>query len=176
MTIQNLKSDLKDYAKDIKVNLGNIISKEVENSPLSQKRLAGVALSSAFAIKNNKIIDAIIAEFSEHLDETYINACKTAATTMAMNNIYYRFVHLVGDKDYSTMPAGLRMQSISNHGIDKIDFEFFSIAVSVINGCGMCIESHANQLLKHGISKQEIQQCAKIAAVINATNQAIFID
>ena len=95
---------------------------------------------------------------------------------MAMNNIYYRFVHLSEDKEYSQMQAGLRMRSIIEHGIDKIDFEIFSLAVSVINGCGMCIDAHSNQLIKHGLSKTQIQMTAKIASVINAAAQILLIN
>ncbi len=61
---------------------------------------------------------------------------------MAMNNVYYRFTHLAGNQEYRNMPAKLRMNVIGATGIDKIDFELFSLAVSAINGCGMCIDAH----------------------------------
>ena len=61
---------------------------------------------------------------------------------MAMNNVYYRFVHLASNPEYGTMPAKLRMNVIGTPGIDKDDFELFSLAVSAMNGCGMCIDSH----------------------------------
>ncbi len=67
---------------------------------------------------------------------------------MAMNNIYYRFVHLASNKEYQKMPAKLRMNFINNHNIDKLDFELCSLAVSAITGCGMCIDAHINQLEK----------------------------
>ena len=40
------------------------------------------------------------------------------------------------------MPAKLRMNVIGSPGIDKADFELFGLAVSAMNGCGMCIDSH----------------------------------
>ena len=61
---------------------------------------------------------------------------------MAMNNIYYRFVHLVHAADYKTMPAKLRMNAMAKPGVDKVDFELWSLAVSAVNGCGMCLEAH----------------------------------
>ncbi|MBM5783201.1 MAG: hypothetical protein FJ368_07280 [Pelagibacterales bacterium] len=67
------------------------------------------------------------------------------------------------------------MRGIIDHGIEKIDFEVFSLAVSIINGCGMCIDSHANQLIKHGMSKTQVQMTAKIAAVINSAAQVLTI-
>ena len=38
------------------------------------------------------------------------------------------------------MPARLRMNVMANPGVEKVDFELWSLAVSAINGCGMCIE------------------------------------
>jgi len=87
---------------------------------------------------------------------------------MAMNNVYYRFTHLVGNEEYATMRAGLRMNVMANPGCDKIDFELASLAVSAVNGCGMCMESHEKTLQKHGVAAQSIQSAVRIAAVLHA--------
>ena len=94
---------------------------------------------------------------------------------MAMNNIYYRFIHLASDKSYTSMPAKLRMNVIANPGIDKSNFELNCLAVSAINGCGMCMDAHAHELNKAGISKLAIQSTVRIAAVVNAVAQAMEI-
>ena len=70
---------------------------------------------------------------------------------MGMNNIYYRFLHLVEDGEYQTMPARLRMNVIGNPGIDKLDFELISLAVSAVNGCGLCVTSHEQKLREEGV-------------------------
>jgi len=90
-----------------------------------------------------------------------------------MNNVYYRFIHLAADDEVKKMPANLRMQVIANPGVPKLDFEIMSLAVSAINGCGMCMESHMHEVVKGGLSKQGGQSAIRIAAVINATAQAI---
>jgi alkyl hydroperoxide reductase subunit D len=87
---------------------------------------------------------------------------------MAMNNIYYRFTHLASDPDYATMPARLRMNVIANPGVEKADFELWSLAVSAINGCGKCIDAHDQVLRKAGVSREAVQQAVRIAAVIHA--------
>jgi alkyl hydroperoxide reductase subunit D len=112
---------------------------------------------------------------SQTLSDAHVYAAKAAATIMAMNNIYYRFVHLVSDKDYASMPANLRMNVIGNSGVDKVDFELMSLAVSAINGGGMCMEAHVHEASKSGISKQGVQSTIRIASVIHATAQALFI-
>ena len=87
---------------------------------------------------------------------------------MAMNNVYYRFVHLTSNPEYGKLPARLRMNFIGSHGIAKDDFELFSLAVSAMNGCGMCIDSHERVLLEHGVKPDVIQPAVRIAAVMKA--------
>ncbi len=90
---------------------------------------------------------------------------------MGMNNIYYRFVHTMGhtpDTNYKTMPAKLRMNVIGRPGVEKADFELWSLAVSAVNGCGMCIESHEHHLRKAGFTAEQIQASIRIAAVVHA--------
>lgn len=172
--LEELKAVIPSYARDLKINLQSLISHE--NQALQPKQIFGAALTSAYATKEKTLIKILENEVQNILSEAEVVAAKTSASLMAMNNIYYRFLHISADKEYSQMPAGLRMQSIANHGIDKIDFEIFSLAASVINGCGMCIDAHANQLLKHGITKSQVQMVAKIAAIVNSAAQVLLIE
>jgi alkyl hydroperoxide reductase subunit D len=173
MTINDLKNNFGDYAKDIKLNLGSILSEE--GSPdLKQNQIYGIALASAYATKNPALVRAVL-EDATVLSDAEKNATKSAASIMAMNNIYYRFSHLVSDKDFSKMPAKLRMNVIANSGVEKLDFELYCLAVSAINGCGMCMDAHVHEVLKAGISKLGVQSAIRIASVINATAQAEFI-
>jgi len=87
---------------------------------------------------------------------------------MAMNNVYYRFVHLSSNPEYGTMPARLRMKIIGSHWVAKEEFELFSLAVSAMNGCGLCIDSHERVLLEHGTKPDAIQGAVRIGAVMKA--------
>ena len=87
---------------------------------------------------------------------------------MGMNNIYYRFLHLTSNEKYGTMRAGLRMNVMRTHGIDPLDFELWSIAVSAINGCGVCVDSHEKTLREKGISEEKILAAIRIASVVHA--------
>jgi alkyl hydroperoxide reductase subunit D len=60
------------------------------------------------------------------------------------------------------------MNVIGNPGIDKADFELFCLAVSAINGCGMCIDSHERLLKQHGVKAETIQSAARIGAIMKA--------
>jgi alkyl hydroperoxide reductase subunit D len=167
MSIEQLKNKLPKSAKDIQLNLSTLLTEEGAEG-LTQSQISGIALASAYATKNKSVIESVLSETRPHLTDPEIEAAKSAAIIMAMNNIYYRFIHLVGDHSFSTMPAKLRMNVIGNPGIDKIDFELNCLAVSVMNGCGMCMESHAQSLVKLGVSKLAIQSSVRIAAVLNA--------
>lgn len=174
MSIEKLKNALPDYAKDIKLNLSSVLTEEGAED-LSQKQIYSIALSVAYSLKNAKVSECILDAASNMISDADINAAKSAATIMAMNNIYYRFIHLVSDKSFSTLPVKLRMNVIGNPGVDKIDFELNCLAVSAINGCGMCIDAHANTLIKAGFSKLGIQSAIRIASVLNAVSTAVEI-
>lgn len=170
MTIEQLKNDLPDFAKDIKLNLTSVLT-DMGSPGLNQSQILSIALASAYSTRNQEVIAFITHEAHANLTNDQIEAAKAAATIMAMNNIYYRFTHSMSDASYSTMPANLRMNVMANQS-DKIAFELSSLAVSAINGCAKCMNAHALQLEKAGVSKQGIQSTVRIASVINATATA----
>lgn len=171
--LESLRDALGDFAKDIRLNLGTVLTPE--GAPeLSQSQIHQIALASAYATKDADVIAAIEAEAAA-LPDAEKTAAKAAASIMAMNNIYYRFIHLAGDAELKAMPAKLRMNVIGSPGVAKVDFELMSLAVSAINGCGMCIEAHSHELQKQGASKLQIQSAVRIAAVIHAAAQAVRI-
>jgi alkyl hydroperoxide reductase subunit D len=164
MSIETLKNSLPDYAKDIRLNLSSLAMDDT----LTAQQLWGTFVASALSTGNQTVIDAVMAEAAPQLSPEALNAAKAAHAVMAMNNIYYRFVHMASNAEYKTMPAKLRMNVIGKPGVDKADFELWSLAVSAMNGCGMCIDSHEATLRQHGISGVQIQTAVRIAAVMNA--------
>lgn len=174
MVLDRVRNQLPSFAQDIKLNLQTVINNE--DSPLSSEQRYGVALASSYATRHVPLYSAMeSAARDAGLAETQIAAARTAATLMAMNNVYYRFVHLSNSADMKQLPAKLRMQGMVNHGIEKLDFELMALAVSAINGCGACIEAHIHEVLKTGKPVQAAQEAARIAAVVNAAAQALIL-
>lgn len=167
MNLQMIQDNIPTYAKDIKLNFSSLMSSE---TILTEQQFWGTLLATAIVCKNGELLQAINIEAKNKLTENAYSAAQSAAALMAMNNIYYRFTHLVGDSEYARLPANLRMNTLNTHGIEKLDFELFSLAVSAIHGCGLCIESHEKALRKHGASKEVIQAAIRIAAIIHATS------
>jgi len=140
-------------------NLGSLLNDQT----LGDQRKYGLLLACAHGTGHKPLVDAAEAECAGHL-----SPARAAAAVMAMNNVYYRFVHLAANKEYATMPARLRMNAIGAPGIDKLDFELFSLAVSAMNGCGMCIDAHEQVLKKAGATAETIQTAVRIGAVMKA--------
>jgi alkyl hydroperoxide reductase subunit D len=163
MTIEALKERLPEYAKDIKLNLGTLAA----DPTLTTQQRAGTFIASALASRSAEVTRAITAAFGPQLSPEALTAAKAAAAIMGMNNIYYRFVHLVGG-DYEKLPARLRMNIIGKPGVEKVDFELWSLAVSAVNGCGMCLTSHEKVVREGGLGQEQVQAAVRIAAVVHA--------
>ncbi|MBF9234873.1 carboxymuconolactone decarboxylase family protein [Microvirga alba] len=163
MSLDALKDRIPDYAKDIRLNLGSLAT---EPSLTTQQR-AGCFIAAALASRNAEVTRMVLAEFGPQLSPEALNAAKAAASIMGMNNIYYRFVHMAGG-DYATMPARLRMNVIGRPGIDKADFELWSLVVSAINGCEMCVKSHEEVVRSAGLTQEQVQSSVRIAATVHA--------
>jgi alkyl hydroperoxide reductase subunit D len=164
MSLKQFADTLPDYAKDLRLNLSSLLGDQT----LGDQRKYGLLLACAHGTGYKPIVDAVEAEVEGKLSPEAANAARSAAAVMAMNNVYYRFTHLAGNKEYLNMPARLRMNMIGAPGIDKADFELFSLAVSAMNGCGMCIDSHEKVLKQHNIPANVIQDSVRFGAVIQA--------
>jgi lipoyl-dependent peroxiredoxin subunit D len=164
MSLKEFADALPDFAKDLRLNVSSILNDQL----LGDQRKYGLLLATAHGTGHAPLVKAVEAEVADKLSAEAANAARAAAAVMAMNNVYYRFTHLASNHEYRTMPAKLRMNVIANPGIEKVDFELFSLAVSAQNGCGMCIDSHEKVLKQHGIDAQTIQAAARIGAVMTA--------
>ncbi|HEX7417610.1 MAG TPA: carboxymuconolactone decarboxylase family protein [Steroidobacteraceae bacterium] len=166
-SLEAIRAAIPPYAADLGLNLGAVLT-PAGAPALTEKQIWSVALAAAIAARNVEFAQRIEALARAHLDEAYVTAARAAAAIMGMNNVYYRFLHLVEDPQYGTMPARLRMNVIGRPGIEKTDFELLALAVSAINGCGTCIVSHERTLRAQGLPREAIQSAVRIAATVNA--------
>ena len=166
MSLKEFAETLPDYAKDLRLNISSLLNDQT----LGDQRKYGLLLACAHGTGYRPIVAAAEAEAADKLSPEAADAARAAAAIMAMNNVYYRFVHLASNPEYGTMPARLRMNVIGSPGIEKDDFELFSLAVSAMNGCGMCIDSHERVLQQHGVKAETIQ-----AVVLDALRRSTDI-
>ena len=172
MTLESLRDALPGYARDLHLNLGTVLTPA--GAPgLSERQIWAVALASAAASRNASFTRDLQSLAAHRLDAAHVSAAHAAAAIMGMNNVYYRFLHLVEDAEYGKLPARLRMNVIGSPGIAKADFELLSLAVSAINGCGTCVASHERQLRQQGLGREAVQSAVRIAATVHAVARVL---
>jgi len=170
MNFSNVIAQIPDFGRDIRVNLESVLNEE--GAPgLSEVQIRGVALACAYALGSSALIEVVRAG----QDESMVVASQSAATIMAMNNVYYRSQHLLDDEELRKLPARLRMSVIGKPGIEKVDFELMCFAVSALAGCGQCLTSHLAELRKSGLSGEGAQSALRIASVLAAADRALRI-
>jgi alkyl hydroperoxide reductase subunit D len=165
MQLEQLVDALPEYAKDLKLNYSTLVR---HNADLTPQQLWGTMLACAYSLCSETLTLAVLEAASLHLTPQAADAAKGAAAIIGMNNIYYRFLSLVTNEKYNAMPPKLRMNIIRTHGVDPRDFDLWALAVSVIHGCGKCINAHERLLREKGLVEETIVAVVRIAAVVSA--------
>jgi alkyl hydroperoxide reductase subunit D len=165
MSLDTLIETLPASAKDLKLNYSSLIR---NNAELSAQQLWGTVVASAIATRSAVLTAAVVADAAEKLSPQALEAAKSAGAIMSMNNIFYRFHHLSSNAKYATLPARLRMNGLRGHGVEEVDFELWSLAVSAINGCGKCVDAHEKVVREKGATEELVIAVVRVAAVIHA--------
>ena len=150
--LEQLRAAIPDAAKDIRLNLQAVL----RGGSLSEPQRWGVAAAASTAAGAAVVEDA-----------------RAAASLMAMNNVYYRFRHMVGKPIYREKPAGLRMNRLMQPATNRVDFELMSLAVSAINGCETCVRAHEKTVTDGGLTADQVNDAVRIAATIYAAAVAL---
>jgi alkyl hydroperoxide reductase subunit D len=167
--LETLRAAIPEMAKDLRLNLHGVL----QPGSLTKEQIWGVAVASAIASRNPQLRQATLEDALVHVAPAVVEDAKAAAALMGMNNVYYRFKHLVGREEYAQKPARLRMQRIAQVATNKPDFELFCLAVSAINGCESCIRSHEQVVREGGISEDQVNDAIRIAATFHGAAVAL---
>jgi len=165
IALEAVREKLPEAAKDVRLNIQSVL----EGGSLSTEQKWGVAAACAIASRNRELREAILLDTLAHAGEAVADDARAAAALMAMNNVYYRFRHMIGKPSYSTKSPRLRMNRIAQPATNKVDFELFCLAVSAINACEMCVRSHEAAVLAGGLTEDHVHDAVRIAATIQAT-------
>lgn len=169
MTLSAIIESMPDYARDLKLNLQNVLSQ----AELTEQQTWTVAVTCALTSRNAALSKAIVAEASAKLSPEQLSSAKAAFALMGMNNVYYRFKHMVANPDYDPVPARLRMQLIRSHGGDPVDFELACLAASAIKGCEACVKSHDKVVREKGVTAEAVVASVRIASTLHAVAAVI---
>jgi alkyl hydroperoxide reductase subunit D len=165
--VDALRDQIPELAKDIRLNLQSALG--AGDKSLTPEQRWGVAVAAAAASRNAVLRDAIVADARREVAEPVIEDALAAAALMSMNNIYYRFRHMIGKASYGDRPARLRMNRLVRPAVSKTDFELYSLAVSAINGCESCVRSHEAVVLEGGLGEDQVHDAIRLAAIVHAT-------
>jgi alkyl hydroperoxide reductase subunit D len=165
--VESIRAQLPETARDMKLNLQSVLEGD---SSLSPAQRWGVAIASSIASRNARLRDALVAEARTLLPnaEAVIEDASASAVVMAMNNVYYRFRHMIGKESYSRKSPRLRMNRLAQPKTTKVDFELMSLAVSAINACEACVRAHEKAVLDAGLGEEHVHDAVRIAATIAA--------
>jgi lipoyl-dependent peroxiredoxin subunit D len=153
MALEELIGGLPAYAKDLKLNYSSLVK---QNTELTPQQLWGTVVTAAIATRNAELTAAVIAE-------SEANGLNAGAL-----DAYYRFHHLTSNEKYATLPARLRMNALRGHSVEHVDFELWCLAVSAVNACGKCVDSHEQVLRQKGATEELINAAIRVTSVIHA--------
>jgi alkyl hydroperoxide reductase subunit D len=167
--LDELRDAIPEAARDLRLNLQTVLAE----GALSPAQRWGTAIAAAVAARNPRLREAILAEGRTQVDAAVVEDAIAAAALMAMNNVYYRFRHLIGRDVYGDKPARLRMNRLAKPAGSKVDFELFCLAVSAINGCQTCMKAHEKVILAGGLSEDQVHDAVRLAAVVQGAAVAL---
>jgi alkyl hydroperoxide reductase subunit D len=167
--VDELRASIPEAARDIKLNLQSVL----QPGALTPAQRWGVAIASAVATRNDRLRDAILHDARAEVGEEVIDDALAAAALMAMNNVYYRFRHMMGASAYAQKPARLRMNRLAKPKGSRSDLELYSLAASAINGCEICVRSHEKAVREAGLSEDQVNDAVRVAATIHAAAVAL---
>ena len=165
--VDQLKEAIPDYAKDTRLNIDAVIRR----STLGEAQAEACALAAGFATGNTKLWTWIQSQVQ---DQKEAEAAITAASLMAMNNVWYPYIEMADDANLSGLPATLRMNAIATHGgTTKALFEAYSLAASIVGKCHFCVKAHYETLKKEGYTVEQLRDIGRIAAVMAAVSRVM---
>ena len=167
--LEALRDAIPEPARDLKLNLQSLMAE----TSLTPAQRWGVAVTSAITSRNALLREAVLADARAAVDAAVVDDAIAAAALMGMNNVYYRFRHLVEKPAYSEKPARLRMNRMAKPAGSKVDFELYSLAASAINGCGTCLQAHEKVVLAGGLTEDQVHDAVRLAAAINGAAVAL---
>lgn len=158
------------FLKDLRVNFKNMLN----SAHLSEKETDLLGLALAVNAKNKTLQSFFKQRLMGH-GGTQEEAAEAAAcaSLLAGNNVLYRFRHFVGKEKYHQAPAGIKMNIMLRPVLGKELFELISLAVSAVNGCQACVNSHEQSLMELGVSEEKVFDAIKLSAVFASMDRII---
>jgi alkyl hydroperoxide reductase subunit D len=169
--VEALAAEIVEPARDIKLNLQAVLAP----GSLTPEQRWGVAIACAVASRNVRLQVAVIADARKEVGPAVVEDAIAAAAIMGMNNVFYRFRHMIGKPSYGDRPARLRMNRLVKPSGHKVDFELYALAASAVGGCESCMRSHERVIVEGGLTEEQVHDAVRIAATIHGAAIALEV-
>lgn len=167
--LDTLGAALPELARDVRRNVEAVL----QEGSLSPAQRWGVAVASAAAARNARLREAVIESALREVEPAVVEDGLAAAAMMALGNVLFRFGHLSGKAAYGAKPPRLHLDRLARPATNRANLELFSLVVSAVNGCELCIRSHEQSLLDLGLTEDQLHDAVRIAATMHAAAVAL---
>jgi lipoyl-dependent peroxiredoxin subunit D len=169
--LQQLERSGTRFIKDLRVNFKNAM----KSSNLDEKETALLGLSVAANATNDVLIGVFTRRAEEHgATAREIGEAIACASLLASNNVFYRFRHFVSKEKYTQMPARIKMNIMMKPVTGKEFFELMSIAISAVNGCEMCVNSHEESLMQLESTEERVFDAIRLASIVTSLAKVVY--
>ena len=167
--IDRLRERLPPFARDIQLNLSSVL----QGGALDDDQRWGVAVACAVAVGDPALREAVCLDAATKVGEAVLDDARAAAALMAMNNVYYRFRHMVG-KDSLQRKA----RPPSHEPARPAQNRQGDLRAHVPGGerdqrLEACIQSHEHAVLEGGLTEDHVMDAVRIAATMRAAAVAL---
>jgi alkyl hydroperoxide reductase subunit D len=156
--MKRLEKDL-SAVRDLNINL----SRSLEKDLLPKETVDMIVYALGYLLKDEEIKNL------RSVSEDKKGEIESAVIIMNMLNVYYKTKFSLDSKD-EYVKADLRMQTLANTKLEKSVFEAIAFAVSAVNGCPYCVNSHEKVLRQHGYSSDQVHEVLRISSILKALN------
>ena len=168
--LETLSQSSTKYLRDLKVNVKTALASEA----LGEKDALLVAYATAVNAKNHTLQHAFKAKaFAANATHDEIAESAAVASLLSANNVLYRFRHFSDNKKYAELPARIRMNIMMSPVLGKERFELISLAVSAVNGCEVCVNSHEHSVRELGTNEERIFDAIRLAAIVASLDRVV---
>ncbi|MEQ8323986.1 MAG: carboxymuconolactone decarboxylase family protein [Vicingaceae bacterium] len=158
------------YLRDLKMNVKTVLKGEM----LSDKEISLLAYGACINEKSDTLAQFFKNRSTEHgASPEELSEVVSCTSLLSSNNVFYRFRHFTGKEEYQQVSARLRMSIMMNPVMGKEFFELISLAISAINGCEACVNSHEESLRALGTDPKRIFEAVRLVSVIISLNKVI---
>jgi alkyl hydroperoxide reductase subunit D len=170
--IDLLATQLELLTPDLAQDLTAVLDENTLAPPLRY----AVALACCLTLRDTLAARTLHAICLQNGWNSYISDARSAAALMAMNNVFYRFKHMINEPIYHRAHPRLKAHALHRPQTSRAEMEVLSLAVSALHGCEDCVRLHEKKSRDYGVTHEQIIDTIRIAATMQGVCVALGFD